>query len=94
MFGWRETNGSTVGAVGALHVATLDAPLHSPLLRWSQPWLVSMRQGVRPLTAKPLPNAASVALCTVLEEGGKARSIWNSRWPQMIPDGFQMNPDD
>ena len=50
-------------ALGALYVATLDAPLHSPLLRWSQPWLVSMRQGVRPLTAKPLPNAASVALC-------------------------------
>ena len=50
-------------ALGALYVAILDAPLHLLLLLWSQPWSVSTRQGFHRLTAKLLPDAASVALC-------------------------------
>ena len=50
-------------ALGAPYVAILEAPLHLLLLLWSQPWLVSTRQGLHRLTAKLMPDAASVALC-------------------------------
>ena len=36
-------------------MAILDAPLHSPLLRWSQPWLMSTRQGVALLQPNHCP---------------------------------------
>ena len=49
-------------ALGEPYVAILDAPLHLLLLLWSQRWLVSTRQGFHRLTAKLLPDAASVAL--------------------------------
>ena len=49
-------------ALGAPYVAILDAPLHLLLLLWSQPWVVSTRQGFHRLTAKLLPDAANIAL--------------------------------